>query len=54
MTVGVKATSLPDITPVIYGASERTKTVEGDVPGYYFGYKTDGLFQNQTERNNFV
>ena len=52
MTVGVKATSLPDITPVIYGADGYTKTVEGDVPGYYFGYKTEGLFQNQTEINS--
>ena len=52
MTVGVETTDLPDITPVIYGASGYTKTVEGDVPGYYFGYQTNGLFQNQTEINS--
>ncbi len=52
MTVQVEATDLPDITPVIYGSNNYTRTVEGEVPGYYFGYRTSGLFQNQTEINS--
>lgn len=51
-TVGVEATSLPDITPVVYGDNEYTRTEEGEVPGYFYGYKTDGLFQNQFEINS--
>ena len=52
MTVGVKVKSLPASTPVIYNGSQTTKTVEGDVPGYFYGYKTDGIFQNQIEINS--
>lgn len=50
-TVAVEATDLPDITPVVYGDNEYTRTVEGDEPGYFYGYKTDGIFQNQFEIN---
>jgi TonB-linked SusC/RagA family outer membrane protein len=50
-TVAVEATELPQTTPVIYGDDEYTKTVEGDEPGYFFGYKTDGIFQNWVEVN---
>lgn len=51
-TVEVKATDLPEITPVIYGDNEYTRTIEGGTPGHFFGYKTDGLFQNQFEINS--
>ncbi len=52
MTVQVEVTDLPDITPVIYGGNGYTRTEEGEVPGYYYGYRTNGLFQNQTEINS--
>ena len=52
MTGSVEATKLPSTTPIIYGNGERTKTVVGDEPGYFFGYKTDGLFQNQFDVNS--
>jgi hypothetical protein len=51
-TVSVEATDLPEITPVVYGDEERTKTVEGEEPGYFFGYQTNGIFQNQFEINS--
>ncbi|PWD98472.1 SusC/RagA family TonB-linked outer membrane protein [Marinilabilia rubra] len=50
-TVAVEATDLPNATPVIYGDDEYTKTVEGDVPGYFYGYKTDGIFQTWFDVN---
>lgn len=31
-----------------------TRMVVGDEPGYFYGYKTDGLFQSETEVNNYV
>lgn len=33
---------------------EITRTSVGETWNYLFGYKTDGLFQNQTEINNYV
>ncbi|MFT3738103.1 MAG: TonB-dependent receptor [Breznakibacter sp.] len=52
MTGSVEATKLPSTTPVVYGNSEKTRTVVGDEPGYFYGYKTDGLFQNSFEVNS--
>ncbi|GAF02184.1 SusC/RagA family TonB-linked outer membrane protein [Saccharicrinis fermentans] len=52
MTGQVEMTKLSNTAPVVYGTDEKTKTVVGDEPGYYFGYKTDGLFQNQYEVNS--
>ncbi|WP_016777463.1 SusC/RagA family TonB-linked outer membrane protein [Anaerophaga thermohalophila] len=51
-TVAVEATDLPEITPVVYGDNEYTRTVEGEEPGYFYGYKTDGIFQNRFEINS--
>ncbi len=51
-TVSVEATQLPEATPVIYGSNEYTRTVEGEEPGYFYGYKTDGIFQNYFEINS--
>ena len=51
-TSAVKMIKLPEGTPVLYSNNQQTKTVVGDEPGYYYGYKTDGLFQNQTEINS--
>ncbi len=52
MTGQVEMTKLSNTAPVVYGDDEKTKTVVGDEPGYYYGYKTDGLFQNQFEVNS--
>jgi len=52
MTGAVEMTKLASTTPVIYGKDEKTRTVEGDVPGYFYGYKTNGLFQNNFEVNS--
>ncbi len=49
-TVDIEMTNLPDAP--LYGPEQKTKTVEGDVPGFFFGFKTDGIFQNQTEINS--
>lgn len=51
-TVNVAMVKLPQTDPILWGENERTKTIEGEEPGFYFGYKTDGLFQNQTEINS--
>ncbi len=51
-TAKVEMTNLADITPEIWGANGRTKTVEGDAPGFFYGYKTDGLFQNWFDVNS--
>lgn len=50
-TVNVEMVSLSASGERLYGAGNRTLTVEGDEPGYYYGYVADGLFQNQTELN---
>lgn len=51
-SVAMEATDLPESTPVIYGNNEHTRTIEGDVPGHFYGYQTDGLFQNLFEINS--
>ncbi|MBD0724932.1 SusC/RagA family TonB-linked outer membrane protein [Flavobacterium sp. L1I52] len=50
-TVNVKMVSLSTDGEKLYGASNRTLTVQGEEPGYFYGYVADGLFQNQTELN---
>ncbi|REH01612.1 SusC/RagA family TonB-linked outer membrane protein [Flavobacterium aquicola] len=51
-TVNVEMISLSADGEKLYGSDSRTLTVEGDVPGYFYGYVADGLFQNQTELNS--
>ena len=51
-TVNVDMLSLSTQGEKLYGAGNRTLTVEGEVPGYFYGYVADGLFQNQTEINS--
>lgn len=50
-TVNVDMVSLSTEGEKLYGSGNRTLTVEGDQPGYFYGYVADGLFQNQTELN---
>lgn len=51
-TVNVDMLALSTEGEKLYGAGNRTLTVEGEVPGYFYGYVADGLFQNQTELNS--
>ncbi|HEY1193822.1 TonB-dependent receptor [Flavobacterium sp.] len=51
-TVNVKMLSLSADGERLYGASNRTLTIKGDEPGYFYGYVADGLFQNQTQLNS--
>ncbi|MBA4318855.1 MAG: SusC/RagA family TonB-linked outer membrane protein [Flavobacterium sp.] len=51
-TVNIDMISLSADGEKLYGSSNRTLTVEGEEPGYYYGYVADGLFQNQTELNS--
>jgi TonB-dependent starch-binding outer membrane protein SusC len=51
-TVNVEMINLSTKGEKLYGASNRTLTVEGEVPGYFYGYVADGLFQNQTDLNS--
>lgn len=50
-TFSVKMTELTGDKEPLYGNGERTMTIEGDEPGFFYGYKADGLFQNKTELN---
>lgn len=44
---------LPIPSPILYRESVRlTRTEEGRSVGEFYGYKTDGIFQNQQEINN--
>ncbi|QOG00603.1 TonB-dependent receptor [Flavobacterium sp. MDT1-60] len=51
-TVNVDMLNLSADGEKLYGSSNRTLTVQGDEPGYFYGYVADGLFQNQTELNS--
>ena len=51
-TVNVEMLSLSSADEKLYGAGNRTLTVKGEEPGYFYGYVADGLFQNQTELNS--
>lgn len=35
----------------LYGNGEKTMTIEGEEPAFFYGYKADGIFQNKTELN---
>lgn len=50
-TFSVKMTELTGDKEPLYGNGERTMTIEGDEPGFFYGYKADGIFQNKTELN---
>ncbi|SEA93341.1 TonB-linked outer membrane protein, SusC/RagA family [Flavobacterium gillisiae] len=48
----VKMIKLSAANEQLFGFGEKTLTVENDEPGYFYGYKADGLFQNQFELNS--
>lgn len=50
-STNVKMTKLSVENEQLFGFGEKTLTVENDEPGYFFGYKADGLFQNKVELN---
>lgn len=50
-TFDAKMKKLTGTKDPLYGSGEKTKTIEGDEPGFYYGYKADGIFQNITELN---
>lgn len=52
MTGAMEMTKLPSTTPVIYENEEKSRTQVGMEPGYFYGYKMDGLFQNQYQINS--
>lgn len=51
-TFKVKMTKLTGDKAPLYGSNERTKTIEGEEPVFFYGYKADGIFQNKTELNS--
>ncbi|WP_289660869.1 SusC/RagA family TonB-linked outer membrane protein [Flavobacterium panacagri] len=51
-TVNVEMLSLSADGERLYGSNNRTLTVKGNEPGYFYGYVADGLFQNQTQLNS--
>ena len=50
-TFHVKMTELTGDKEPLYGNGEKTMTIEGEAPGFFYGYKADGIFQNKTELN---
>lgn len=50
-TVNIKMVSLATDGEQLFGSNSRTLTEAGEEPGYYYGFVTDGLFQNQAELN---
>lgn len=51
-TVNIKMLSLATEGEKLFDSNNRTLTEAGEEPGYYYGFVTDGLFQNQTELNS--
>ncbi|NDV57854.1 TonB-dependent receptor [Bacteroides sp. 519] len=51
-TFNVEMTELTGDKEPLYGNSEKTKTIEGEAPGFFYGYVADGIFQNKTEINS--
>lgn len=51
-TSNVRMSKLSIENEQLYGNGERTLTVENDVPGYFYGFVADGLFQNRVELNS--
>ena len=50
-TFNVNMTELTGDKDPLYGNGEKTKTIEGEEPAFFYGYVADGIFQNQTEVN---
>lgn len=51
-TVNIEMLSLSSEGEKLYGAGNRTLTIKGEEPGFFYGYVADGLFQNQTQLNS--
>jgi TonB-dependent starch-binding outer membrane protein SusC len=51
-TVNIKMVSLATEGEKLFASKNRTVTEAGEEPGYYYGFVTDGLFQNLTELNS--
>ncbi|MDP4208661.1 MAG: TonB-dependent receptor [Bacteroidota bacterium] len=55
-TSKMKMKTLPGVPELLGGPGwnsvSTTRMVVGDEPGYFYGYKTDGIFQNKTEINS--
>ncbi|WP_337966147.1 TonB-dependent receptor [uncultured Flavobacterium sp.] len=51
-TVNIEMLNLSTAGERLYGAGNRSLTIQGDEPGFFYGYVADGLFQNQTELNS--
>jgi hypothetical protein len=47
----VKMVKLSTDNEELFGYGEKTLTVAGDEPGFFYGYKANGLFQNKVELN---
>jgi TonB-linked SusC/RagA family outer membrane protein len=47
----VKMTKLSVDGEQLFGYGEQTLTVENEEPGYFYGYKADGIFQNKVQLN---
>lgn len=50
-TANVRMSKLSSANEQLFGFGEQTLTVENDVPGYFYGFVADGLFQNKVELN---
>lgn len=50
-TFSVKMSELTGDKEPLYGNGEKTMTIEGEEPAFFYGYKADGIFQNKTELN---
>lgn len=47
----LKVTKLSAANEQLFGYGEETLTVIGQEPGFFYGYKADGLFQNKVQLN---
>nr|WP_321452979.1 TonB-dependent receptor [uncultured Carboxylicivirga sp.] len=52
MTGKVEMIEMSDSNSILYAKSDRSRTEVGEEPGYFYGYKTNGLFQNQYDVNS--
>lgn len=50
-TFSVEMSELTGDKEPLYGNGEKTMTIEGEEPAFFYGYKADGIFQNKTELN---
>lgn len=51
-TVNIKMVEMATRGERLFASNNRTVTEAGEEPGYFYGFVTDGLFQNQTELNS--